>query len=303
MINNNDKFGLALCSGAARGLTHIGVLKAIDEIGIKLNYIAGSSIGAMIGGAYALGIPVKEIENIALQTDWKLMAKIFAPSLSLSSFANSNYLNEFLKTIFGDSTFNDLKIPFTAVSTDIISGKAVRLNEGDLLSAIRASISIPVIFSPVSLNGLLLIDGGLTNPIPVDVLKDYGITKIIAVNLKKFNYPIESNIDNHKIEKIENTEINKMTLNEKIQYFIKNPLELIQNSKSAKTNDPKFWNILYQIFIIVQVQIAEFSLQLAEPDILIEPDVTKFKVFDFSKAKQLINIGYNTAIKKFSKII
>ena len=101
--------GLALGSGAARGLTHIGVLKAIEENGIKIDYISGSSIGALIGGAYAIGMSVEEIENIALQTNWKLMAKIFSPTISLSSLVNTNYLSEFLSTWFGNKTFDDLK--------------------------------------------------------------------------------------------------------------------------------------------------------------------------------------------------
>jgi NTE family protein len=147
----NKKIGLALGSGAARGLTHIGVLKAIEEQGIKIDYISGSSIGALIGAAYAIGMSAQEIEDVAVQTNWKLMVKIFSPTLSLSSLVNTNYLSEFLSTWFGNKTFDDLKIPFSAVTTDIQTGKMVILEKGDLLSAIRASISIPVIFSPVTI--------------------------------------------------------------------------------------------------------------------------------------------------------
>lgn len=170
-FRKNKKIGLALGSGSARGLVHIGVLKAIDEYGIKIDYIAGSSIGAFIGGAYALGTPTTEIEKIALQTDWKLVAKIFSPSLSLSSIANSKYLNEFLKTFFGTTTFENLKIPFEAVASDIKTGEPVILNQGSLLTAVRASISIPVLFAPVSIANRKLVDGGLVDPTPVDMVK------------------------------------------------------------------------------------------------------------------------------------
>ena len=184
--NEELKIGLVLGSGAARGLTHIGVLKAIEESAIKIDYIAGSSIGALIGGAYAIGMPVEEIEKIALQTNWKLMAKIFSPTISLSSLTNTNYLSEFLGTLFGNKTFNDLKIPFSAVTTDIQTGKMVVLDKGSLLLAIRASISIPIIFSPVTFGKYKLVDGWLVNFTPVDIVKKKGMDKVIAVILRRF---------------------------------------------------------------------------------------------------------------------
>jgi NTE family protein len=290
----NKKVGLVLGSGAARGLTHIGVLKAIEEHGIKIDYISGSSIGALIGGAYAVGMSVEEIENFALQTNWKLMAKIFSPSLSLSSLVNTKYLLELLRTWFGDKTFDDLIIPFSAVATDIQTGKAVVLEKGNLLTAIRASISIPVIFSPVTIGKYKLVDGGLVNPTPVDIVKKKGIEKIIAVNLRRFgNFVIRQNYE-EQISKTEN-EVSNLSLNEKVQYFIKHPIESLNSNENDKTPEPKFWSVLYQMFIIVQAQISDLTMQIAKPDILIEPDTGKFKVFEFGRAKELIDVGYTTA--------
>lgn len=296
LVHRNEelKIGLALGSGAARGLTHIGVLKAIEESGIKIDYISGSSIGALIGGAYAMGMPVEEIENIALKTNWKLMAKIFSPALSLSSLINTNYLSEFLNTIFNNKSFEDLKIPFSAVATDIQTGKMVVLEKGDLAAAIRASISVPVIFSPVTLGKHKLVDGGLVNPTPVDVVKKMKVDKVIAVNLRRFSTYGIGKENEKKIPKTV-SKIDKLSLNEKIQYFIKHPLNYLSSNSDEKIPDPKFWSVLYQMFIIVQVQISDLTMQLAKPDILIEPDTGDFKVFDFSKAKELIEIGYSTA--------
>ena len=177
------KIGLALGSGSARGLTHIGVLKALEEKNIKIDYISGSSIGALIGGAYAMGMSVAEIEDIALQTDWKLMARLMSPTFSMSALLNDSYLREFLSTYFKDKTFEDLKIPFSAIATDIETGDMVVLNSGELLTAIRASISIPIVLSPVIYKNHKLVDGGLVNPIPVDVVREHNVDKIIAVNL------------------------------------------------------------------------------------------------------------------------
>lgn len=296
-IENRLKIGLALGSGAARGLTHIGVLKAIEEKGIQIDYISGSSIGALIGAVYAIGMPVEEIERIALQTNWKLMAKIFSPTLSLSSLVNANYLSEFLSTWFGNKTFNDLKIPFSAITTDIQTGKMVVIEKGDLLSAIRASISIPIIFSPVTLGKYKLVDGGLVNPTPVDIVKKKGMDKVIAVNLRRFGTFGINQENSKQIQKVNNN-VKEFSLNEKIQYFIKHPINYLSNNANEKTSDLKYWNILYQMFIIVQVQISDLTMQLANPDILIEPDTGEFKVFDFSKAKELIETGYITAKKQ-----
>ncbi|MEN6510400.1 MAG: patatin-like phospholipase family protein [Chloroherpetonaceae bacterium] len=296
-INNRPKIGLALGSGAARGLTHIGVLKAIEEKGIKLDYISGCSFGALIGGAYAIGVPVEEIENIALKTNWKLMAKIFTPTLSLSSLVNTNYLSEFLSTWFGNKTFDDLIIPFSAVTTDIQTGKMVVLEQGDILTAIRASISVPVLFSPVTIGKYKLVDGGLLNPTPVDIVKKNKMDIVIAVNLRRFGTYGISQDDEKQIPIVNNT-VDKLSLNEKIQYFMNHPIDYFNNNTNKKTPDPKFWSALYQMFIIVQVQISDLSLQITKPDILIEPDASEFNAFDFSKAKKLIEIGYKSAKKK-----
>ncbi len=300
MDKKNKKTGLALGTGAARGLTHIGVLKAVEEYGIKIDYISGSSIGALIGGAYAMGMSAREIEGIALKTNWKLMAKIFTPTLSLSSLVNSDYLDEFLSTIFDGKTFNDLKIPFSAIATDILTGKMIVLDKGDLTTAIRASISLPIIFSPVTYGKYKLLDGGLVNPTPVDIVRKQNIDTVIAVNLRRFETYGVNHIAETKDKSLSDNELKKLSLNEKIQFFIKNPLHYINNRD--ETPDPKFWEILYQMFIIVQVQISELTIQIAQPDILIEPDAGKYKLLEFNKAEELIEIGYRTARSKLKRI-
>jgi NTE family protein len=295
------KVGLALGSGAARGLTHIGALKAIEEKGIKISYISGTSIGALIGGAYAAGFSVEEIEKIALQTDWKLMAKLFSPTLPLRSLVNTNYLSEFLNTLYGNKSFEDLTIPFSAVATDIQTGKMVVIEDGDLLTAVRASISMPLVFSPVTYRKYKLVDGGLVNPTPVEIVKNMKMDKVIAVNLRKFSTYIIDNENEIKVLEV-NSNINTLSLNEKMQYFIKHPQRFLSSGKNIETSNPKFWSTLYHMYIIVQVQIGDLNMQLAKPDVLIEPDTSDFKVFDFNKAKELIEIGYLAAKEKLGSI-
>ena len=289
------KTGLALGSGAARGLTHIGVLNALEEKKISIDYISGSSIGALIGAAYAMGMPLSEIENIALKTDWKLMAKIFLPTLSLSAIVNDKYVGEFLYSLFGDKDFEDLKIPFSVITTDIESGQMVVLESGNLLKAVRASISLPMLFSPVIYDSKKLVDGGLSNPIPVDIVKAQNVDRVIAVNLRGFS-PINSSLPKENPIKNNNRNLNELTLNEKIEFFLKSPIKYFGDKPQKEEIEiPKFGSLLYQMFIIVQVQMAALTLKNAKPDILIEPDTSNFKIFDFQKSKELIDIGYQTA--------
>jgi NTE family protein len=222
---------------------------------------------------------------------------MFSPTFSFSALINDNYINEFFYTWFGDTTFDQLKIPFSTIATDIQTGKMVVLDKGNLLRAVRASISVPLVLSPVKIGKYKLVDGGLVNPIPVDIVKSKKMDRVIAVNLRHFNtYGIYQ--DKSKIIANPNDEVKKLTLNEKIQYFMKHPIHYMNNANDKKNPDPKFLNLLYQMFVIVQVQIGDLRMQMAKPDILIEPEAGEFKAFDFNKAKELIEIGYTTAKKE-----
>ena len=162
-----------------------------------------------------MGMQLSEIENIALKTDWKLMAKIFLPTLSLSAIVNDKYVGEFLYSLFGDKDFEDLKIPFSVITTDIDSGQMVVLESGNLLKAVRASISLPMLFSPVIYDSKKLVDGGLSNPIPVDIVKAQNVDRVIAVNLRGFS-PINSSLLKENPIKNNDKKLNELTLNENL---------------------------------------------------------------------------------------
>jgi NTE family protein len=182
------KIGLALGSGGARGLAHIGVIKVLEENNIPIDFIAGSSIGAMVGGFYASGLNIKELEEIALGTDWR---RIFSTLLE-PSFKKGLIGGEKLKTFIEQHTdrknFETCKIPFAAVATDLKTGEIVVLDEGEMAPAIRASISIPLIFKPVEIDGRTLADGGLSAPVPAEITRKMGANIVIAVNLDKHYY-------------------------------------------------------------------------------------------------------------------
>ncbi|MBA7669364.1 hypothetical protein ES703_77494 [subsurface metagenome] len=180
----NRKIGLALGGGAARGLAHIGVLEVLEKEGIPIDMIAGTSAGAAIGALYAQGKDAGQIKNLAIDLSWKRLASLVDLALPRTGFIQGRKIKDLLELVIGgDIKFSDLKIPLACVATDIMTGEEIVINQGSVLEGIRASISIPVIFTVVKLKGRYLVDGGLVNPVPVNVIKQMGADFTIAVNV------------------------------------------------------------------------------------------------------------------------
>ena len=180
----NLKVGLALGGGGARGLAHIGVLKVLEKEGIKLDALAGVSMGSFVGACYATGLSVKEMEEEAVTFNKrkaiKKMLDLANPKRSvLKGKKVERYINNFLEK----KDFKDTDVPMRVVATDLATGGEVVIKEGNLAQAVRASISVPGIFPPVKIGDRYLVDGGVVNCTPVNVLEDMGMDIIIAVDL------------------------------------------------------------------------------------------------------------------------
>jgi len=182
--SKRPKIGLALGSGGSRGLAHIGVIKALEENNIPIDFIAGTSIGAMAGGFYAAGLGVKKMENIVLEINWRRMFSLVDPRLK-QGLITGEKVKTFIEGYVDGKRIEDCKIPFVAVATDLKTGEIVVLNKGEMAQAIRASISIPLVFKPVEIDGRMLADGGLSAPVPVEIVRAMGADIVIAVNLDK----------------------------------------------------------------------------------------------------------------------
>ncbi len=204
------KIGLALGEGGARGFAHIGVLKVLEREEIKIDYIAGTSVGSLVGALYALGFELQEIENILLEEDFTQYLSFKNITFELEQYQNRNVLGfsinlpkilvnpgwpKGLISTIGirdkiDQISNwahfeyDLKIPFKAVATDLITGEKIIMDEGKVSNAVAASISIPGVFSPFEFEDKILVDGGLKDPVPVDVVREMGADIVIAVSLR-----------------------------------------------------------------------------------------------------------------------
>ena len=181
------RIGLALGSGSARGFAHVGVLKVLEANDIPLDMITGTSMGALVGGFFAAGISAAELEQIVLnyRDKTKVRHTIFDLTIPRYGLSKGNRLVKFMRSHIDGITFDELQIPFAAIATDINTGREVVLRQGVLWQALRASGSVPVMFEPYQLDGRYLIDGGITNPLPTDILIEHDMDIVIscAVNL------------------------------------------------------------------------------------------------------------------------
>jgi NTE family protein len=181
---SRKKIGLALSGGAARGLAHIGVLSVLQKEGILIDMIAGTSAGAVIGAIYAWNQDAGWMKQQTLEMGWKQLAPLIDPSLPKTGLIKGKKIQDLIASyIGGNIKFSSLKIPLACVATDIDTGEEVVFNSGSVPEALRASISIPAIFTVVKRGGRFLVDGGLANPVPVSVVKQMGADFIIAVNV------------------------------------------------------------------------------------------------------------------------
>jgi NTE family protein len=179
----NPKVGLALGGGSARGLAHIGVLEVLEREGIPIDLIAGTSAGALVGALYAREQDALLIKKQALALDWVAITSLVDFTLPKNGFISGRRITNLLRRFLGDLEFKDLTMPLECVATDIISGDEVVMKEGSILEAVRASISIPIVFSVTKKDNRYLVDGGLVNPVPVKIAKAMGADFVIAVDV------------------------------------------------------------------------------------------------------------------------
>lgn len=182
-FNKKKTIGLALSGGSTYGAAHIGVLRVLEQAGIKPDYVTGTSAGAIIGSAYCAGVPLDEIEQLFLTIGWPTLVKISIHKPR--SIFDTQPMEKFLKNKIGDIEFNDLKIPFAAMACDIHTGERIVLDQGPVARAVRASAAIPVLFSPVEIDDRLLVDGGIVDDIPVEHLRTMNTDYIIASDVSR----------------------------------------------------------------------------------------------------------------------
>lgn len=289
------KIGLALGGGAARGWAHIGVLRALEQAGIKPDIIAGTSIGAVVGGCYAAG-RLDDVEDFARSLTKRRIFGYLDFNFNGTGLINGQRLVEMLDRHLGNCNIEDLETRFTAVATEIGSGHEVWLSRGRLVDSVRASYALPGVFKPVKIDGRWLFDGALVNPIPVSVCRALGARYVIAVNLN-FDISSRSAVTTH-IE----TALGAVT-EEIPQEPVKGKngiamRRLLQRQIFGQGDDaPGITTVLVDALNIVQDRIARSRLAGDPPDAMITPRLHGIGLFDFHRAEELIGRG-DTAAKR-----
>lgn len=275
---------LVLGCGAARGLAHIGVIRVLREQGYNIASISGTSMGALVGGLYAAG-GLEDFTDIALS-----FKKVdFFKYLDLSLFAKSGVLKgdiiiDTLKKIVGDVTIEELSIPYTAVATDINSGREIWIREGRLYDAIRASIAIPGVFTPHRVGNRLLVDGGIINPVPVIPISDPDADITIAVDVNGPQADIPALGSSKDLKPVP-------AYQHKIEKFLQAMQKRFDIDVASKNEQLGLTDVLLKSFATMQETLTRYKLAANQPDLLISIPRNICEVHEFYRAAELIESG------------
>ena len=323
------KIGLALGSGAARGWAHIGVIQALEELGIQIDIVTGSSIGAYVGAAYSSGKLNELSEWVESLTEWQVFA-LMGVGFYRGGLVSGLKVFKALEDNFAFSDFADLHKPFAAVATDLYSGREVDFLKGSVIEAVRASCAIPGLFPPVCVDNRWLVDGGVVNPVPVILCRMLGADIVFAINLSADFRPqslLQNQLEHEKnqqktsdffkrsqaqisswFKKSENKDENDALEAEQDAQGAVNILDQANSGEelndSAHTNPnpqalptPSILNAMSGSLDILQARVTRSRLAGDPPDILIEPQLRDFGMMEFYRASELIEEGRNSVMR------
>ncbi|MGF1499419.1 MAG: patatin-like phospholipase family protein [Elainellaceae cyanobacterium] len=303
--------GLALGGGGARGWAHIGVIRALEAADIKIDYISGTSIGAFVGAHYAIG-ELDELEEFVRGLDWQAIVSYFDVVFPRSGLLDGDRVYDLLSTNLLDLHIDQTKLPFCCVATDLMGGHPVCLRSGRMADAVRASISLPGIFTPFQREGQYLGDGGLVNPVPVDVVREMGADVVVAVNLNNSNgtsgmprqsthsQPQPDNSEPRCQPHADDAPDQEESSQEGFWGQVKDGYDTLQDGISQRLNEltpnmeavgPNIFDVLGTALNIMEQQIMRSRLADHPPDILIEPHLSDYSIFDFHQADKIIEEG------------
>ena len=275
VMNGKKDVALVLSSGGARGLAHIGAIEELLAHGYRITSIAGSSMGALVGGVYAAG-KLEAFRDWVKGIDKKRMLELIDFSLSINHLAKGDRIIEAIMEFVPDVAIEDLPIPYCAVATDLTSGREVLFNKGSLFKAIRASITLPTFYKPVERDGMVLIDGGVINPIPLNRVKrqEGDILVGVDVNVHDFKSQWE------EMHKSPEPKKNDTSLKTKILDMI-TPDDINLN----------YYTVLSRASRMMIHQNSILMAELMKPDILVDIQMDKYGVFDFYKSEKIVALG------------
>jgi len=284
------RIGLALGSGGARGSAHVGVLKVLEENDIKPDVIAGTSMGAQIGGLYAAGMSTGDLVDTWQSISFAKVARTLLPTVPWSGWSSGSSILNTVHRLIGEIKIEDLLIRYGAVATDLETGLPYTITKGEVAKAIRASLSVPGLFTPVWIDGHLLIDGGVSNPLPVNTARQLGADIVVAVDV--LVPPQEAHVSGIPIP----------DYHERILGIVKGMGSAPAKGNSSSRFSPSVFGVLFQMSTIFQKRVSDLSLQVDPPDVLIRPDFSPNPPC-YSNAGSGIKAGEQAARRALPKIL
>lgn len=297
---NKPKIALALGSGGARGWAHIGVIEVLQEHGIQAEIVCGSSIGSLVGGAYASG-ELQRLHEWTESLTWKDIVTLLDVSLSKGGLIEGERVLKRLQDSFIDQPIEKLDIQYTAVATELETGREVWIRTGSLFKAMRASFALPGLFSPVKRGEKWLTDGGLVNPVPVSACRALGADFIIAVNLN-------GDIASKRMKRQQASSLARRTTLESLaeewlpDTLAKGANSLIQKALKPGDDTPGYTDVMISAINIMQDRITRSRMAGDPPDILISPRLGHLGVMDYDSAKESITAGRESALQAIPSI-
>lgn len=280
---------LVLSSGGARGLAHIGAIEELESHGYHISSIAGCSMGALIGGVYAAG-KLKEFREWMKTIDRKKMIELTDFSFSINHLAKGTRIIEAIMEFVPDMAIEDLPVPYCAVATDLKAGREVVFNKGSLFEAIRASISMPSFYKPVQRDGMVLIDGGILNPIPLNRVKRQKKDILVGIDVSGHDY------------KAQWDEMHRLTEKQKHDTSLKSKILDMLIPDNIEFN---YYTMLSRTSSLMIRQNSILMAKLMKPDILVDIQMNRYGTFDFDKSEKLVAIGKQKtlhAIEKYESV-
>ena len=275
METKKKDVALALSSGGARGLAHIGAIEELEAQGYRIGSIAGCSMGALIGGVYAAG-KLKEFREWMKTIDRKKMLELTDFSFSINHIVKGTRIIEAIMEFVPDMDIEALPIPYCAVATDWKSGREVIFRKGSLFEAIRASISLPTFYEPVRRNGMILIDGGVINPIPLNRVKRQSGDILVGVDVSGHDYKAQSELHD---ELVERRRKNRSLAAQVIDKLIPDNLDF------------NYYTMLSRTSSLMIRQNSILMAKLMKPDMLVDIQMNRYGSFDYDKSEKLVAIG------------
>ncbi len=284
------KIGVALGSGGARGWCHIGALRALAEEGVEPDVVAGCSMGALVGAAYVAG-ELDALEEWAYTVNWRKVAGFLDINLASGGLIEGKRIVALLNSIKADAPIESFKKPFMAIASDMQTGREVWLDRGSILDAVRASIALPGIISPMHLDGKWLLDGGMTNPVPVSACRAMGAEIVIAIN------PNANTLEPHAKRgkpkepiKPSRDFLDKMF--DTVPDGIKQSLKTITpNIFGPKSGAPGYIEVLSASIEIMTNQILRSRMAGEPPHVMVNPYLAHMSVLEFYRAKEAVEEG------------